>query len=161
MRVLDALRGERSCTTAPPATIAALMPCGDVADTAVQLGDEVAGRVGDAGVGGLVAVQQRRARRSGGIGVEHRRQFLVVDIDGAAGLFGDRHGVGDDGGHPLPEEAHRVVEDHGVVGVVVAVLVAGGGERDVGAVTVGQDEVHARRSRSAAVVSIATIRACA
>ncbi len=51
--------------------------------------------------------------------------------------------VGDDGGHPLAEEADRGVEDQGVVGVVVPVLVAGGGEEDVGAVAVGEHQVYA------------------
>ena len=90
----------------------------DIADPAVQLGDDVARRVRDPGIGCLVAVDQGRSGCPRGLGIEHRGQLFVFDCDCPAGLFGDREAVGDDRGHPLPDEAHGVVQHVGVVGVV-------------------------------------------
>jgi hypothetical protein len=49
---------------------------GDVTDLALQLGDQIAGWVGDAGLGALLAVQLRSSRLGGALRIEHGRQEL-------------------------------------------------------------------------------------
>ena len=71
----------------------------------------------DAGFRALVVVQQRRAGLHRLLRIEHRRQHLVVDLEPAAAFLGGGFAVGDDGGDPLADEAHDVVEHPRVVGI--------------------------------------------
>ena len=71
---------------------------------------------------------RRRVARD--LGIECRRQILVLDSDCLAGLFGDCDTVGDDGGDPLTDEPDCAFQDATLVGVVGAVVMARGGERD-------------------------------
>ena len=96
------------------------------ADAVVERRDDVAGGLGHPVRGGPVGVQHRCARAPGLLGIEDRGEDVVLDGEQAAGLLGGRGRLGDHGGHPLPDEAHDVVEHAGVVGVVLAVLVPGG-----------------------------------
>ena len=108
----------------------------------MQFCDEVALRVGDPGGGVLVAVHQRGARCVRLLRIEYRWQYLVLDDDQRARRLGDLHGLGDDGGDPLPAEAHHAVEHLGVVGIVEPMHMASGREADRGAVTVSEHREH-------------------
>ena len=81
----------------------------------------------------LVGMDDRRARRDRLLGIEHRRQDLVVDLEPAAAFLGGGFGLGDDGGDLLPDEADDVVEHAGVVGVHPVLLVPRGREQRSGA----------------------------
>ena len=116
---------------------------GDVTVFAVQFGDDVAGRVGQAAGGGvLLAVQQRGAGLDRLCGVEDRGQQLVFHHQQAAGVLGDGDAVGDDGGDPLAAVTHHGVEDQAVVWVVEPALVPGGGEQGAGGVGGAEHGVH-------------------
>ena len=99
----------------------------DIADMAVELGDDIAGGVLDARFRTLV-VNHRRARCHRLLGVEHRGQHLVIDHEPPAAFLRGGLAVGDDGGDPLADEAHDIVENDGVGGIVLVALVACGGE---------------------------------
>ena len=57
-------------------------------------------------------VQDGRARRERGLGVEHRRQRLVLDVDQLGRVLGERARARDDGGDGLADEAHAVEREH-------------------------------------------------
>ena len=90
-----------------------------VADLALQGAEDVA-VVGD---DLALVVEDRRAGFHGGHGIEHRRQDLVVDDQGAHAGLGRRLALADHGGETLADEAGDVVEHVGVVGVDEMVLV--------------------------------------
>ena len=62
--------------------------------------------------------------RIGVVGIEDRRQDGIVDHHPPAALLGRGLGLGDDGGGPLADEAHRVVEHPGIGGIVRVEFVA-------------------------------------
>ena len=124
----------------------ARQPGRDVTVFAVQLGHQVAGRVGKPARDGiLVPVHQGSAGQESGVRVEDGGERFVVDLDQAAGGLGDGQGVGDDGRDALAVEPHHRIEHEGVVGVVEAVLVSGGGEQGGRGVGVGEHGVHPRQ----------------
>ena len=75
--------------------------------------------------------------------IEHRRQYFVGDVEQAAGPFGGGLALGDDGGDPLADEAHDVVENVGVVGVDQMVFVERGAVEPTRNVLPGEDLDHA------------------
>ena len=89
-----------------------------VADLALQGAEDVA-VVGD---DFALVVEDRRAGFHGGHRIEHRRQELVVDDEGAHAGLGRRLALADHRGQPLADEAGDVVEHVGVVGVDEVVL---------------------------------------
>ena len=95
----------------------------DVAELGVQLGDDVAVAAGDARLGALVGVQ-RAARRAPSRPRGRTRPPAPRSRRRARGRRRPPRAVRDDRGDPLPDEAHHVVEDAGVVRVVGDVLVA-------------------------------------
>ena len=123
----------------------------DVADTAVDVDQDVALRVADEGVLAPV-VDHRRAGPHRLLGVEDGRQDLVLDRDLAAPFLGGGLGLGHHGGHPLPDEADDVVEHVGVVGIDAEVLVDGGGVELARHVLPGEDRMHARHLERGALV---------
>ena len=104
----------------------------DIADVAVDLGEDIARGIEDARLRPVV-VDDRRARRHRLFGIEHRREHLVVHHEATAAFLRGGFAVGDDCGDPLAGTAHDVVEDDGVVGIVMVVLVTRGGEAAVAA----------------------------
>ena len=74
---------------------------------------------------------------------EHRVQQLVLHLQRPDAGFRRGHGLGDDGGDPLPDEPHHVVEHPGVVGIVGVQLVLRGGKQLRGCVFVGEDRLDA------------------
>ncbi len=121
---------------------------GDVAaDLLVQHGDDVARGVGHTVVRRAVGMQQGSAGGARLLRVEHGRQHLVLDPQRAAPGFGRARALGDDDGHPLADEAQDVVDHPRVVGVVGAVMVAGGGEAHGGGVGGGQHRDDSRDGR--------------
>ena len=97
------------------------------ADLVGALDDHVAGRVRiavpDAEVAEHVAVGvDRRGAVDRRLGVDQRLEHLVVDLDGRAGAPAASLGVvGGHGGDRLAVEAHHVVGEHRLVGVLEAV----------------------------------------
>ena len=100
------------------------------------------GRVLEDVVGELL-VQLGRAGLHGLLHVEHERQLLVFDLDGAHGLHGRDLVLRDDGTDVVAVVAHVPVEQVPVGDVLVRRIhrprVTGGRERDVGHVEAGQD----------------------
>ena len=116
----------------------------DVAQFGVQLGHDVLLRPADAGRRGvLVAVDQRGAGAHGVLRGEDGVQHLVLHLQRPDAGFRRGHGVGDDGGDPLPDEPDHVVEHPGVVRVVGVELVLGRGKQLRGRVLVGEDRLDA------------------
>ena len=68
-------------------------------------------------------VEDRGARQHRLFGIEHGGQNFVIHLGYAAALFRGCFGLGDDGGDPLADEAHDVVEHVGVVGVDQVIVV--------------------------------------
>ena len=96
----------------------------DVAQLGVQLGHDVPFRPADAGRGGvLVPVDRRRAGAQRVLRGEHRVQHLVLHFQRPDAGFRRGHGIGDDGGDPLPDEPDHVIQHPGVVRVVGVELV--------------------------------------
>ena len=89
----------------------------DAAELAVNVDIDIVA-IGDA----LFVMQDGRAWLHGGLGVEHRRQKLVIDLELAAGFFGGAFRLGHDGRDPLADEADDIVEDIGVVGIDEMIL---------------------------------------
>ena len=94
----------------------------------------------------------RRAGSHRLLGVEDGRQHLVLDLDLAAPFLGGGLGLGHHGGHPLPDEAHHVVEHVGVVGIDAEVVVDGGGVELPRHVLPGEDRMHARHGERGVLV---------
>ena len=88
-------------------------------------------------------VQLRRAGLHGLLHVEHERQLLILDLDGAHGLHGRDLVLGDDSADIVAVIAHVPVEQVPVGNVLMGRVhrprVAGRGERDVRHVEAGQD----------------------
>ena len=99
----------------------------DVADMAVDLGENVAGGIVDARLRSGV-VDHRRARRHRRLGIEHGGKHLVVDDEAPAAFLRRAFAVGDHRGDALADKADDVVEDHGIGGIVLVALVARRGE---------------------------------
>ena len=76
--------------------------------------------------------------------IEHRGQYLVGDVEQAAGLFCGGLALGDDGGDPLADETHHVVENVGIVGVDQVVLVERGTKEPARHVLPREDLHHSR-----------------
>ena len=96
----------------------------------------------------LVAVDHRRARRDRLLGIDHRRQDFVVDLEPPAAFLGGGLGLGDHGGDLLPDEADDVVEHAGVVRIHPVPLVPRGREQAVRRV-LEASAPRARRERRA------------
>ncbi len=94
--------------------------------------------------GRLVGMNDRRAMRDGGRGIEHRGQDVVDDIDAAAGFLRDRFAVRDHGGDLLADETHGVVEDPCILGIHCIDLVARRREQYGRRIRMGQHRMHAR-----------------
>ena len=75
-----------------------------------------------------LVVDHRRARCHRLLGIEHRGEHLVIDHEPPAAFLRGGLAVGDDGGDPLADKAHDIVEDDGVGGIVLVALMACGGE---------------------------------
>jgi hypothetical protein len=118
VRVLDTVGAERRLVH----LVGGGQPRVDVPGRPVHFG-------GDVARGGL-RVQDRRSRAQRLLRVGDGGQDLVVDVDESAGGFGRAEGFGDDGGDPLSGEPHRLVEDEGVIRVVVRVVMPRRGETD-------------------------------
>ncbi len=88
----------------------------DIANIAVDLRNDVVGRIGDAR-GGILGVNDRRARTHGFFRIKDRGQVLVVHHHAAAAFLGGRLAVGHHRGDALADEAHDVVQHFRVVGV--------------------------------------------
>ena len=101
--------------------------CLDVADMAVQFGDDVAFGVGDAR-GGWLVMQQGRARTHRLFGVEHRGQEFVDHLDQVAGGLRRRFAFGHHRRDALADEAHDRIEHQRVVGIVGVEFVPRGRE---------------------------------
>ena len=84
-----------------------------------------------------------RARRHRLLGIDQRRQNLVVDLQPAAGLLGCAFTVRNDGGDLLADEADDIVEDAGVLGIHPVLLVPRRREQHRGRILMRQDRVHA------------------
>ena len=69
-------------------------------------------------------------------------QDVVLHADQAAGGLGRRRRLGDDSRNPLADVAHDVVEDAGVVGVVLGVLVSRRRESARGRIAMREDRDH-------------------
>ena len=75
---------------------------------------------------------------------------LLTPDEGTGTCLGCAHRFRYDGGNPLPDEAHHVIQDAGVVGIVRVVLVLGGGEELLRGVFMsenGHDPRHGERRR--------------
>ena len=99
----------------------------DVADMAMDLGENVARGIVDARLSSDV-VDDRRARRHRGLGIEHGGQHLVVDDEAAAAFLRGGFAVGDHRCDALAGKPDHVVEDDGVIRVVGVELVPRRGE---------------------------------
>ena len=108
------------------------------ADLAVDVDEDVASLLS------TLVVQDRRFGLHCRDRIEHRGQDLVGDVEQAAGLFCGGLALGDDGGDPLADEAHHVVEHVGIVGVDQVVLVERGAEEPARHVLPGEDLHHSR-----------------
>ena len=115
-------------------------------------GDDVASRVGDAVLGGLVTVDGGRARCDRLRGIDHRRQNFVLDLEPAAAFFGGGLGLRDHSGDLLSDEADDIVEHASVVRVHPGFLVPRGGEQPVRYVFVAQHRMHAGNGERRALV---------
>ena len=115
----------------------------DVADVAVQLGDDVALGVGDVQAG--IVVQQRRAGLHRLLGVEHGGQQFVVDLDQRERRLGRRFAGRDDGGDALADVADDGVEHQTIGGIVAGGFVPPGRETPGRRVVVGQHRDDTRR----------------
>ncbi len=113
----------------------------DVADVRVDLQQEVVDVV--AGERVLRAVQLRCPVGHGLLGVEDRRQHLVLHGHLPAALLGRPDRVGEHRGDALADEADRVVEDVGVVRIDEVVGVDRRGEALARHVLPGIDAMHA------------------
>ena len=98
----------------------------DVANLAVYFEQDISSRAPDARFRALV-VNDGRARAHRRFGIEDRGQHFVVDLDFAASFFGRAFSVRDDRGDSLADESHDIVEQVGVVGIGVVVVVSGRG----------------------------------
>ncbi len=99
----------------------------DVADMAVDLGEDVARGIVDARLPPDV-VDHRRAGRHRRLGIEYGGQHLVVDDEAPAAFLRRGFAVGDHRSDALAGKADHVVEDDGIVGVVAVELVPRRGE---------------------------------
>lgn len=136
--VLNALRPEGLLVDDVRLRIALL----HVAEGVVDLSAHVVLGAEDPRLRALV-VQDGGAREHGLLRVDHVRELLVRHDHATAALLGLLLAVGDDGRHPLADEADHVVQDPGVHRVLGGVLMAGGRVQPVGGVVVGEDGVHA------------------
>ena len=111
-----------------------------IAELGMQFRDNIPFRPADAGSGRvLVPVDGGGPGEHGALRGEDGLQELVVNLEGQHAGFRRRHGLGDDGGDPLSDEAHHVVEHPGVVRVVGVELVLRGGKQLRRGVLVGED----------------------
>jgi hypothetical protein len=99
----------------------------DVAEASVQVEQDVALGMADERVRRLLVVDHRRSGLHRLLGVEDRREHLVVDLDAAAAFLRGGLAVGRHGRHALPDEPHDVVQHVGIVGIDEVVVVDGGG----------------------------------
>ena len=129
----------------------------DIAMLPFDLSDEIALRVIDAAFRPLV-VQKRRVGAHRLLGVEHRRQHLVVHLEPPATLFGGGFAVGDHGSHPLADEANHIVEHAGVVRIVGADLMARRGIQPWRRILEGEDGHDARHCHRRGAVDGANAR---
>jgi hypothetical protein len=106
-------------------------------------------RVGDPRLRSLVGVQQRSAGCHRLHGIEHGGQRLVLDRHRGGRELRLAGGVGDHGGDALAGEPDHGVEQPGVVGVVLGMLVASARVELVRRVVGGQHEADALHPESA------------
>ena len=102
-------------------------------------------------------MHQRAAGRVGLLAVEHERQWLVLDRDRLGGVLGERAGIGDDRRHPFAGIA-RHVDRQRTPRHVRRIEAGSERQRGGGQLAAVEHVVHARQA-SAAVLSIATMRA--
>ena len=119
----------------------------DIADVAMDLTDNVALRIVDAGFRSLV-VNDRGARPHGVFGIENGGQHLVLDRELAAAFLGGGFVVGNHAGDALADEAHDPVQHRGIVGIDDGVLVPGGRVKLCRCILVAQNRAHARNGES-------------
>ena len=98
----------------------------DVANLAVDFEQDISSWKPDARFAALV-VNDGSARAHRRFGIKDRGEHFVVDLDLAASFFGCAFSFRYDRDHPLPDESHDVVEQKGVVGIGVIVVVSGRG----------------------------------
>ncbi len=120
----------------------------DVADLAVRLAHHIVLGAGDPVDLRVLVVDHGRAGPHGLLGVEDGGQHLVGHLDPAAALFGRPLAVGDYGRDALAHVPDGVVEDAGVVRVLVGVLVACRGEVPFRGVVVGEHGLDAGDAQS-------------
>ena len=135
-------------------TSASLKPLRHVADLALQGAEDVA-VVGD---DLALVVKDRRAGLHGGHRIEHRRQELVVDDQGAHAGLGRRLALADHRGEPLAGEAGDVVEHVRVVGIDQMILVQRGAVQPARHVLPGIDGDDARDGERLALVDLLETR---
>ena len=98
----------------------------DVANLAVDFEQDISSRKPDARFAALV-VNDGRARAHRRFGIKDRGQHFVVDLHLAASFFGRAFSVRYDRDNALADESHDIVEQVGVVGIGVVVVVNGRG----------------------------------
>ena len=119
----------------------------DVADVAMQFGDDIALGVGDAR-GRRFVVQQRRARPHRLLGVEHGGQDFVDHLDQPASRLRRRFAGRDHRRDALPDAAHDGIEHQRVVGIVGVEFVPRGRKAARRRVAMRQHRDHARAPRA-------------